>query len=95
MFIGAAIVIGYEGRLEIVAWDFSGFAGLFSAAVLAYMSHHSLPGILRPVNPSTAIKTILNTGFIFGGLIFLFVPMTGMMAFPGLKQYCYYNIVFD
>lgn len=33
-------------------------------------------------------------GFSFGTLVFILLPLTAMMAFPNLSEYCYYNTLF-
>jgi amino acid permease len=56
MFVGAFMVIGDHGSQEIKYWDFKSFPNLFSTAVFAFMAHHSIPGMMRPIKPSSSIK---------------------------------------
>lgn len=51
--------------------------------------------MLRPVRPQSYIRTIILSSFSFGLLVFLLIPLTAIWAFPGLSQYCFYNILFD
>ena len=37
----------------------------------------------------------MMSAFLFGGAIFLIIPLTGMIAFPDLSKEPYYNKVFE
>lgn len=59
--------------------------------------HHSSPGMLRPVRPTSAVRKIIFISFIFGLLTFLFVCLTAMWAFPleKLQKASFYNQMFN
>lgn len=51
MLIGAIVSIGYYGISDIKYFDFHNFSNLFGATVFSYLIQHSIPSMLRPVDP--------------------------------------------
>lgn len=54
---------------------------MISTAIFAFLMHHSSPGMLRPVRPTSAVRKIIFISFIFGLIAFLLVCLTAMWAF--------------
>jgi hypothetical protein len=52
-------------------FDFSKFSELFGTAMLAFLMHHSIPQMLRPLKPDSDIKYTISlskkgsNGFVF------------------------------
>lgn len=92
MVIGALIYIGRRGGVasgsDIKYFDTSSFASIFGNVVFAFLSHHSLPGIMRPVRPEASIKKVLFWGYVCGCLIMFSVAITAVLAFGDLKNDC-------
>ena len=92
MIIGALIYIGRRKGVasanDIKFFDMGDFASIFGNVVFAFLSHHSLPGILKPVRPEHSIKRIIFWGYLCGCLIMLMVAITAVLAFGDLKNDC-------
>ena len=107
MICGALYLIGNRKKWshtltpgEYKAFHLDGFEDFFSTAVFAFMCHHSIPSMLRPVKPARYIKTILYTGFATGATILIIISLTGILAFGDLymsnkEKKSYYNMWFD
>lgn len=74
-------------------FNFDALPQMISTAIFAFLMHHSSPGMLRPVRPTSAIRKIIFISFIFGLLTFLFVCLTAIWAFPfnALAGASFYN----
>lgn len=106
MFCGALYLIANDKSIkhtltpgEYKAFHITGFEDFFSTAVFAFMCHHSIPSMLRPVKPSRYIKTILYSGFAVGATILITVSLTGISAFGDQYMHnkgekSYYNMWF-
>lgn len=106
MLSGAFYQIGHDKSIkhtltpgDFQAFNLEGFEDFFSTAVFAFMCHHSIPSMLRPVKPPRQIKRILYTGFAAGGLILILISLTGILAFGDKyvldsKTKSYYNMWF-
>lgn len=70
---------------------------MISTAIFAFLMHHSSPGMLRPVRPSTAIRKIIIISFFFGLITFLSVSLTAIWAFPlsSLSKASFYSELFN
>jgi len=70
---------------------------MISTAIFAFLMHHSSPGMLRPVRPTSAIRKIIFISFTFGLLTFLFVCLTATLAFPkkDFADASFYNKLFN
>lgn len=92
MIIGALIYIGRRGGVahgsDIKYFDMDSFASMFGNVVFAFLSHHSLPGILKPVKPEKSIKKVIFFGYICGCIIMYLVAITAVFAFGDLKNNC-------
>ena len=92
MVIGALIYIGRRKGVAhgsaIKYFDLSNFATIFGNVVFAFLCHHSLPGILKPVRPEQSIKKILFWGYICGCCIMYSVAVTAVLAFGDLTNDC-------
>ena len=92
MIIGALIYIGRRGGVaggsDIKYFDISNFAAIFGNVVFAFLSHHSLPGILKPIRPETSIKKVIFWGYICGCMIMYMVALTAVLAFGDLTNKC-------
>jgi len=92
MVIGALIYIGRRGGVAhgsaIKYFEISNFASIFGNVVFAFLSHHSLPGILKPVRPENSIRKIIFWGYICGCFIMFMVAITAVFAFGDLTNRC-------
>lgn len=92
MIVGALIYIGRRGGIahgsQIKYFDISSFASIFGNVVFAFLSHHSLPGIMKPVRPEASIKKVLFWGYVCGCLIMILVAITAVFAFGDLTNSC-------
>ena len=70
---------------------------MISTAIFAFLMHHSSPGMLRPVRPTSAIRKIIFVSFIFGLLTFLSVCLTANLAFTlkDLSLASFYSELFN
>lgn len=92
MIIGALIYIGRRGGVahgsDIKYFDINNFAAIFGNVVFAFLSHHSLPGILKPIRPETSIKKVIFWGYVCGCIIMYMVALTAVLAFGDLTNKC-------
>lgn len=92
MILGALIYIGKRGGIadmrKIKFFEYSNFSGIFGNVVFAFLCHHSLPGILKPIKPETSIKKVLLSGYLCGCIIMYLVAISAIFAFGDLTASC-------
>lgn len=96
MIIGCIVIYATNDAViwPIREWDLHEFSNLFGTAVFAYLMHHSIPQMYKPILPQSSIPLVNAIGFLFATIVFLVVPLMGMLAFSTLDTFCYYNLAF-
>ena len=92
LILGAIIAIIQRGEIanpnKITYYDFGYFSSLFGNVVFAFMMHHSIPGILKPVRPEKDVKKVVFYSYIFGCCLLFIVSITAVLAFGDLNNDC-------
>ncbi|CAD8197690.1 unnamed protein product [Paramecium pentaurelia] len=92
-------MIQEEGtQIQEMQWfNIDALPQMISTAIFAFLMHHSSPGMLRPVRPTSAIRKIIFISFAFGLFTFLFVCLTATLAFPkeDFADASFYNKLFN
>ncbi|CAD8203122.1 unnamed protein product [Paramecium octaurelia] len=98
MLTGSIQQMAAAEEIQEMQWfNIDALPQMISTAIFAFLMHHSSPGMLRPVRPTSAIRKIIFISFIFGLLTFLFVCLTAIWAFPfkDLAAASFYNQLFN
>ncbi|CAD8119395.1 unnamed protein product [Paramecium sonneborni] len=98
MLIGSIQEMANKQEIQKMQWfNIDALPQMISTAIFAFLMHHSSPGMLRPVRPSSAIRKIIFISFTFGLLTFLFVCLTASWAFTleNLSNVSFYSQCFS
>lgn len=60
---------------------FKGFTQFYNNAIYAFLFHHAIPGIYKPVKPARSIPKTVSLGFITAYIILTTECLTGILAF--------------
>lgn len=60
---------------------FKGFTSFYNNAIYAFLFHHAIPGIYKPVKPAKSIPVTVSLGFITAFIILTTECLTGIVAF--------------
>eukprot|EP01127_Copromyxa_protea_P012569 TRINITY_DN3299_c0_g1_i1.p1 TRINITY_DN3299_c0_g1~~TRINITY_DN3299_c0_g1_i1.p1 ORF type:complete len:486 (+),score=84.82 TRINITY_DN3299_c0_g1_i1:1096-2553(+) len=84
MIILAIIYIasGEGMKMETVHWvDFKGFPQIFGVAIYAFMCHHSLPGIITPMENKKNVFKLMGLDMLAILSVYLLLVWTAVFAF--------------
>lgn len=65
---------------------FPGVPVLFGACVYSFMCHHSLPGLLTPIQNKTHLKKLVFVDYTLICAVYLLLALTGAFAFEHLND---------
>jgi len=60
----------------------------FGNTVFAFIYHHSIPGIIRPVRPQTSVKSMFLYANIVGAFLLAMEGQLAFWAFSGIDHGC-------
>jgi hypothetical protein len=66
---------------KITIADFSAFPTLFGASVYAFMCHHSIPGLLAPVEKKNKVTTLFTVDFVFVFVAYILLAYSAVFAY--------------
>lgn len=66
-------------KIEIA--DFSAFPALFGASVYAFMCHHSIPGLLSPVEKKNKVTTLFVVDFVSVATAYILLAYSAVFAY--------------
>lgn len=66
---------------------------LIGASIYAFMCHHSIPSVISPIKNKNKILLKLAGNFLFIYTLYMFLSMTGIFAFPNVKDLYTINFI--
>lgn len=70
-----------------------GVPALFGACLYSFMSHHSLPSLITPINSKKSIKSLLSIDYSMIAVFYLCLALTAAFAFTHLEDLYTLNFV--
>lgn len=59
---------------------------LIGASIYAFMCHHSIPSVISPIKNKNKILLKVAANFLFVYILYMFLCMTGVFAFPKVEE---------
>lgn len=59
---------------------------LIGASIYAFMCHHSIPSVISPIKNKNKILLKVAANFLFVYILYMFLCMTGVFAFPNVRE---------